>query len=50
METWSRWSSDLRGAAIPTGHYPAEQRPDIVGPALLAFFSGKEPELGEAQS
>jgi haloacetate dehalogenase len=45
IETWSRWSDDLRGYAIPTGHYPAEQRPDLVGPALLDFFSGKEPQI-----
>lgn len=45
IEIWSRWSDDLRGHAIPTGHYPAEQRPDLVGPALLDFFSGREPEI-----
>lgn len=49
MEAWSRWADDLRGFAIPAGHYPAEQRPDIVGPMLLDFFSGREPvfESGE---
>jgi haloacetate dehalogenase len=45
LETWDRWSDDLRGSSIPTGHYPAEQRPDLVGPALLDFFSGIEPKL-----
>ncbi|WP_312793712.1 alpha/beta hydrolase [Tianweitania sp.] len=50
MESWSRWSNDLRGAAVPTGHYPAEQRPDIVGPALHAFFSGSEPEMPGSRS
>lgn len=43
IETWDRWCKDLRGFAIPTGHYPAEQRPDLVGPALLDFFLGNEP-------
>lgn len=45
IESWSRWAEDLRGHSIPTGHYPAEQRPDLVGPALLDFFSGAEPRL-----
>ena len=45
IESWSPWADDLRGQAIPTGHYPAEQRPDLVGPALLDFFSGNEPGI-----
>ena len=40
---WRGWADDYRGFAIPTGHYPAEQRPDLVGPMLLDFFSGREP-------
>lgn len=43
METWGRWCTDLRGFSVPTGHYPAEQRPDIIGPALLKFLRGAEP-------
>ncbi|WP_061935691.1 alpha/beta fold hydrolase [Aureimonas sp. AU22] len=42
-EAWGRWTTDYRGYAIPTGHYPAEERPDLVAPALLDFFSGIEP-------
>ncbi len=44
MEAWAEWSDDLRGFAIPTGHYPAEQRPDLILDAFLAFFAGKEPQ------
>jgi haloacetate dehalogenase len=44
LEAWSEWCTDLRGWDIPTGHYPAEQRPDLVGQAFQSFFSGKEPE------
>jgi haloacetate dehalogenase len=44
LAAWSEWCPDLRGWDIPTGHYPAEQRPDIVGEAFRAFFSGKEPD------
>lgn len=43
IEAWTPWATDLRGWAIPTGHYPAEQRPDIIYDAFWTFFSGKEP-------
>ncbi len=39
LEAWGHWAPDLRGWAIPTGHYPAEHRPDLVYPAFLEFFS-----------
>lgn len=44
MEAWRPWAPDLRGWAIPTGHYPSEQRPDLVLGAFLPFFSGEEPK------
>jgi len=44
LEAWAAWASDLRGWAVPTGHYPAEHRPDLVYPALWSFFTGREPE------
>ena len=43
LDAWSPWAPDLRGHAVPTGHYPAEHRPDLVYPALHRFFSGGEP-------
>ncbi|WP_081815948.1 alpha/beta hydrolase [Phyllobacterium sp. UNC302MFCol5.2] len=43
LEAWKPWAPDLRGWAIPTGHYPAEQRPDIVYDAFGKFFTGEEP-------
>lgn len=43
IEAWSAWADDLRGWAIPTGHYPAEHRPDLVYAAFQDFFSGREP-------
>lgn len=42
LEAWSPWAPDLIGWDIPTGHYPAEQRPDIVYRALWEFFTGRE--------
>ncbi len=44
LEAWGEWCDDLRGHSIPTGHYPAEHRPDLVEPAFRAFFQGDEPE------
>jgi haloacetate dehalogenase len=44
LEAWGEWAPDLRGWAIPTGHYPAEHRPDLVYPTFWTFFSGAEPE------
>ena len=40
IAAWQPWCEDLRGWPIPTGHYPAEQRPDLVYDAFLAFFGG----------
>lgn len=45
LDAWAPWAPDCRGVAIPTGHYPAEHRPDLVYPILHQFFSGEEPIL-----
>jgi haloacetate dehalogenase len=44
LQSWAPWCDDLSGWALPTGHYPAEHRPDLVYPALWSFFSGRKPE------
>lgn len=44
VAAWAPWCSDVRGWALPTGHYPAEHRPDLVYPTFWQFFSGLEPE------
>jgi haloacetate dehalogenase len=43
LEAWAEWADDLRGFPVPTGHYPAEQRPDLIGAAFEDFFAGREP-------
>ncbi|MCU0987973.1 MAG: alpha/beta hydrolase [Acetobacteraceae bacterium] len=43
LEAWSPWAPDLRGWSVPTGHYPAEHRPDLVYDPFWRFFSGREP-------
>ena len=46
LEAWQPWAGDLRGFDVPTGHYPAEQRPDLIYPAFRDFFQGREPQPG----
>lgn len=43
LDAWAPWAPDLRGYAVPTGHYPAEHRPDLIYPAFWRFFRGEEP-------
>ncbi|WP_119944309.1 alpha/beta hydrolase [Neorhizobium sp. NCHU2750] len=43
MEAWAEWAPDLRGWSIPSGHYPAEERPENVLAPFLSFFSGSGP-------
>ena len=44
LEAWAPWAPDLRGWAIPSGHYPAEERPDLIHDAFADFFGGREPQ------
>jgi haloacetate dehalogenase len=34
------WASDVRGRALPCGHYLAEELPEETTRELLAFFLG----------
>ena len=43
LKAWGEWADDLRGWAMPVGHYPAEHRPDLVYPAFHEFFLRREP-------
>ncbi len=43
LEAWAPWAPQLSGWALPTGHYPAEQRPDLVYEAFWRFFTGNQP-------
>lgn len=35
---WREWASDVRGEPIDAGHFLAEEAPDRVGDALMAFL------------
>lgn len=43
MEAWASWADDLRGWSAPTGHYPAEEWPEVIAEPFREFFSGREP-------
>ena len=38
LATWREKSLEVRGHALPTGHYLPEEAPDAVAAALAAFF------------
>lgn len=38
LALWRERADDVRGWALPTGHYMAEERPDLVAEALIGFF------------
>ena len=39
LEVWRGWADDVRGGAIASGHYMAEERPQEVLAALLGFVA-----------
>jgi haloacetate dehalogenase len=40
IEVWERWAADVRGRALPTGHFLPEEAPRETADALLEFLSG----------
>jgi len=38
LEVWSQYAADVRGTALPTGHFLPEEAPDLVITALGEFF------------
>jgi haloacetate dehalogenase len=39
LALWRDWATDLRGFAIESGHYLAEENPDATAKALLTFLA-----------
>ncbi|MBI1181616.1 MAG: alpha/beta fold hydrolase [Alphaproteobacteria bacterium] len=39
MQTWRRWAADVRGFAVPGGHFCPEEAPEETARALLDFFA-----------
>jgi haloacetate dehalogenase len=40
LDVWRQWATDVRGAAIDSGHFLAEESPDAIAAALIDFFTG----------
>jgi haloacetate dehalogenase len=40
LAIWSEWADDVRGRAVASGHYLAEEAPDETFAELHAFFTG----------
>jgi haloacetate dehalogenase len=40
LAVWRPWAPDLRGHGIDSGHHMAEEAPEELAAALLAFFAG----------
>ena len=40
LELWRERASDVRGEALPGGHYLAEELPEVVAEKLAGFMSG----------
>ena len=40
VSIWRDWAADVRGQALDSGHYLAEERPDETAAALRGFFLG----------
>lgn len=39
LEVWQQWCDDVRGEALPCGHFVAEEAPDATAAALRAFLA-----------
>lgn len=39
LEVWERWCDDVRGQALPCGHFVAEEAPEATADALRAFLA-----------
>jgi haloacetate dehalogenase len=40
LEDWARVATDVRGRALPAGHYLPEEVPDLVAAEFESFFGG----------
>jgi haloacetate dehalogenase len=40
LEVWREYATDVRGRALPSGHYLSEERPEEVAEELVSFLEG----------
>jgi hypothetical protein len=43
LDVWREYATDVRGRALPSGHYLAEERPGEVAEELVAFLQNGSP-------
>ncbi len=41
LTVWRRWADDVRGRALPCGHFLPEEAPDDLAASLLEFLGGR---------
>jgi pimeloyl-ACP methyl ester carboxylesterase len=41
LSVWQQYATDVRGAALPTGHFLPEEAPDLVTAALREFLGSR---------
>jgi haloacetate dehalogenase len=39
LATWREWATDVRGFGVDSGHYLAEETPELTAQALIDFFT-----------
>jgi haloacetate dehalogenase len=44
VAVWHAWADDVRGAAVPAGHFFPEERPEETAATLDVFFTGRRSE------
>jgi len=38
LDTWNQWATNVSGMPVDSGHFPAEENPDVTAKALREFF------------
>jgi haloacetate dehalogenase len=46
LNIWRQYADNVRGAALPSGHFMPEEVPDAVAEHFLAFFGGEDSKRG----
>jgi haloacetate dehalogenase len=45
LDVWREWATDVRGEALPCGHYLPEEAPNETVEALMTFLSESAPPI-----
>ncbi|MFF3442674.1 alpha/beta fold hydrolase [Streptosporangium sp. NPDC002721] len=50
LDIWRRYADDVRGRAVPSGHYVPEEVPELTAELLGSFLSGNPPVTTATES